>query len=394
MRRIEQAVLIGLVLGTFIAGMPGPAKGANQAAPSKANKAKTQKATKGAQAGPSHARQGGDPVKFSQPTFVDPPKKLLGDSGDGRCPDPTQPCLKDVDDLLFGRTHLLRSDDIAFGYQGAFGLFTSQNSTLTESSDKLFSLNDGTNRYSQPAVVGARLFNSASDVAVTLVEDRKSSLLQWRLDSSTGMVANGTVEIPAYPADDIKRFLAVVAGDFTGDGFDEIIVFPKGLLSHAAIVGTAVDPQDPNKGLKFGPPLPLFQHALPFNITKAVIGGQPRVLVAGPTALASSCASGLSGLQFESYTIDPKTLTLTSAGIFPANIPEGNKACLQFVHLTPGRFSTATHDQLLVVYGMEGGNVKVIPFDFDAQGNAVPKPIYDTGYGTGGGRVFHSRWAV
>ncbi|BFU93026.1 MAG: hypothetical protein NTAFB01_42130 [Nitrospira sp.] len=385
MRRIEQAVLIGLVLGTLIAGVPGPAKGANQAAPVKA---KTQKATKGAQAGPSHARPGRDPVTFSQPTFVDPPKKLLGDSGDGRCPDQTQPCLKDVDDLLFGRTHLLRSDDIVFGYQGAFGLFTSQNSTLTESSDKLFSLNDGTNRYSQPAVVGARLFNSASDVAVTLMYDRNEAFLQWRLDSSTATVGTGTVGIPGYPADDITRFLAVVAGDFTGDGFDEIVVFPKGLLSIAAIVGTAVDPQDGKKGVIFGPRYDLEKHVLPFSITKAVIGGQPRVLVAGPTAFASSCASGLSGLQFESYTIDPKTLTLTSVGIFPANIPEGNKACLQFVHLTPGRFSTATHDQLLVAYGMEGGNVKVIPFDFDAQGNAVPKPIYDTGYGTGGGASF------
>ena len=73
-----------------------------------------------------------DPVKFSKPTFVDPPKTLQGDSGDGRCPDPTQPCLKDVDDILFGRTHILRSDDVVFGYQGAYGLFPSANSTLQQ----------------------------------------------------------------------------------------------------------------------------------------------------------------------------------------------------------------------------------------------------------------------
>src|SRR5262249_62394414 len=39
------------------------------------------------------ASAAGDPVKFSKPTFVDPPKVLQGDSGDGRCPDPTHPCL-------------------------------------------------------------------------------------------------------------------------------------------------------------------------------------------------------------------------------------------------------------------------------------------------------------
>ena len=86
------------------------------------------------------------------------------------------------------------------------------------------------NRYSQPAVVGARLFNTASDVAVTLVLDRNSSLLQWRLDSSTATVASGTVAMPGLPSDTTRAYLSVVAGDFTGDGFDEIVVFLKGVV--------------------------------------------------------------------------------------------------------------------------------------------------------------------
>ena len=41
--------------------------------------------------------------------------------GNPRCPDPSQPCLQNVDDLLFGRTHILRSDDFVFGFQGGRG---------------------------------------------------------------------------------------------------------------------------------------------------------------------------------------------------------------------------------------------------------------------------------
>ena len=194
-------------------------------------------------------RQGRDPVKFSQPTFVDPPKRLTGDSGDGRCPDSSEVCFKNVDDLLFGRTHLLRSDDLVLGYQGAFGLFPSQNSTLTES--KLFSLNDGSNNY--PAVVGARLFNTGSDVAVTLVKGQDNISMQWRLDSNAGMVASGTVALPPSSG----PFLSAFAGDFTGDGFDEIVVFNIDVVQ-SAIVGTAVNPQNPSQGLKFGPALRTF----------------------------------------------------------------------------------------------------------------------------------------
>ena len=85
----------------------------------------------------------------------------------------------------------------------------------------------------------------------------------------------------------------------------------------------------------------------------------------------AGCPTGYAGLGFESYPIDPQSLALVSAGTFAANIPEGNTACLHTVDMTAGRFTTDLHDQLLVTYGMEGGNVKVLPFDFNDQGIAV-----------------------
>jgi hypothetical protein len=313
------------------------------------------------------------------------------------------PDFSNVSDILNGRRHLLRTDDLVFGYQGAFGLFPTQDSAIVSGDVNLQVLNDGSDRYSQPAVVGARLFNIASDVAVTLVEDRNNDLLQWRLDTSSATVASGTVGLPVNLPDPAS-FLSVVAGDFTGDGLDEVVVFLTAVGANgSAIVGTAVDPQDPSKGLRFGPVEQFFglpfsgsgnlfngnNHLEPLEVTTAAVLGQPRVFVAGPTDyLADNCPTRHSGLSFESYTIDPQSLALSSAGTFSADLPEGNDSCLHFVDITAGRFSTPTHDQLLVAYGVEGGNVKVLPFDINAQGIAVQQQIYDSGYGVGGGQFF------
>jgi len=281
----------------------------------------------------------------------------------------------------------LRSDDVVFGYQGAYGLFPSQNSALPQANVVLRSLNDGSGRFSQPAVVGARMFNTAYDVAVTLYEDQQNQLLQWRLDNSTGTLASGTFVLPAASSGSSGR-LAVLAGDFTGDGFDEIVVFPKGTESPNAIVATAQDVQHPSSGLRFGPSFPLFGHVLPFNIAKATVLGTPRLLVAGPAGSNSGCSSGFTGLQLESYTIDPQSLALTSIGTFAPNIPEGQSACLHGVDVAAGRFNTTQHDQLLVGYGMQGGNVKVVPFDFNTQGSAVQELLFDTGLPVDGGGFF------
>ena len=279
-----------------------------------------------------------DPVKFSKPAFVDPPKVLLGDSGDGRCPvtNPPQKCLQGVDDVLFGRTHLLRTDDIVFGYQGAYALFPSSNSTLPRSSATIRALNDTSGRYSWPAVVGARMFNTGFDVAVTLVEDQQSQLLQWRLDNdvsagTTSPLASGTISLPASQSTTSSR-LAVIAGDFTGDGLDEIVVFPKGAGGiSAAIVATAVNIQEPTQGLRFGPQFPLFTNdprfnvGVPFSITRAIVpkavpngdrfdligSGTPQVFAAVGEA-GSDCPTGIFGLSsVESYSIDPQSLALT-----------------------------------------------------------------------------------
>jgi hypothetical protein len=313
-------------------------------------------------------------------------------------PAPAQadPDFGDVDDILHGRRHMLRTDDLVVGYRLGRSLLLTQESTITNANAR--TLADGTNKFTWPTVVGARMFDMPSDVAVTLVEDNDFNILRWSLSrfptSSTGdTIASGTVRLGGTIAGaDPNTVLSVAVADLTDDGFDDVVVFlakrlPGGTIVHA-IVGTAADPEDPSKGLKFGPELELPELSIPpLAITTALVAGKPRVFVAGPANhFDSRCPSRYSGLGFESYAVDPNTLALTSQGKFFATLPDRQPACLHFADIATGQF-TALRDQLVVTYGVEGGTVNVIPFDITAQGLAVQHSVFDTGAPTGIGQA-------
>ena len=193
------------------------------------------------------------PSRFRQLTSVVALLIALGLSSVNPAPAQAQtPDFSNVDDILNGTRQLLRSDDLVLGFQGGRGLFLTQNSAIPPADFNLQTLNNGSDQFSQPAVVGARMFNTASDVAVTLVYDRDNVRLHWQLDSFASTVASSSVPLSVAGFVQPESELRVVAGDFTGDGFDEIVVFLKA-FGPAAFVGTAVDTQNPSQGLKFGP---------------------------------------------------------------------------------------------------------------------------------------------
>ena len=313
-------------------------------------------------------------------------------------PTSADPDYTQVNDILGGRQHLLRTDDLVIAYtaggpKGALQLYS--NSQITSASSTILVPDPG-NTLSDPVVTAARMFNTPYDVAVTLVYHRPQQQLLWRLDTSAGTVASDTVFLTASLPDP-NSFLSVVAGDFTGDGLDEFVVFLTAVGANgSAIVATAMDPNDPSKGLNFGPRLQFFgppstqlpNHLEPLKVTTATVLGQPRVVVAGPTDYLAQCPTRHSGLSFESYWIDPQSLALTSAGTWSANLPEGNNSCLYFVDITAGRFGNTAHDQLVVAYAVEGGNVKILPFDIAQDGSAVQRTVYDTQQPVGTGRFW------
>ena len=143
MVRMERALLVGLTGCALMIGAAGEATGFRRGGGSQSTR---------------------DPVEFQRPVFVDPPDVLLGSSGDGRCPTdpPNQPCLKDIDDVLFGKTFLQRTDDLVFSYVGGYGSATSSDSALTLGPRKTVSTS------TVPLVLGARLFELPQDYTVVL----------------------------------------------------------------------------------------------------------------------------------------------------------------------------------------------------------------------------------
>lgn len=342
-----------------------------------------------------------DPVQLYPPSFVVPPPTLLGDAGDGRCPTPTEKCYQDVDDPLYGQTHLMREDDVVFAFRNGYALLSSESSTLTGPGSQQFTLNDGSVRYSAPAVVGARMFDTPSDVAVTAVSDSQQGVINWRLDglwdvqhgANPALTLSGTVSgFPFFPplVDNLVDGLLIVATDMTGDGFDEIVIFPgttSGVVG--AVVGSAVNTADPSQGLRFGPVFDLFDVSATFSsfaMAAASVQGQPRILVAGTISNSTGCiANAAAGLALNSYSVDKNTLALSVQGSFAPTLPGSDNQCLQSIDITRGRFSTPLRDQLLVSYAREGGTVKLLPIDVNDQGAMVQQPVYDSGVIIGGG---------
>ena len=67
---------------------------------------------------------------------------------------------------------------------------------------------------------------------------------------------------------------------------------------------------------------------------------------------------------------------------FHAEPPEGRERILATASLAVGRFGNTTHDQLAVVYAVPRGTAKIVTIDFDSDGNAIQKAVFDTGVAT------------
>jgi hypothetical protein len=296
---------------------------------------------------------GGDPEAWAQAAGPDPCRA-------------GQPCFTDVTDILNGRRHLLRKDDLAVAYQvGPLGdesvslasRLLTDTSTITSNTPSSFGTN-GNN--SNPVVIGGRLFDTPDDVAVSAV---LAAGLQWFIDGATGGIAEGAL----VHATGDPRLLAAAA-DFTGDGYDDLIFFAAadfsfGALGPAVVVATAVDPADPSQGLRFGGWFN-FQHSVaghanPLAIATGTIAGKLRVFTLGHTKDDDSFRCNfLNDLVIERYIVDPQSLAVTSEGmLFPLTIPEGDAACGQFAAMAVGRFGATLHDQLAVAYAVQGGGL-------------------------------------
>ncbi len=119
--------------------------------------------------------------------------------------------------------------------------------------------------YVAPELIATgRLFNTNVDVGVTftLSDNGNSGTFPHLETTLLTKTAGSTLILPQAAVQTIPmaalRPLAVVVADFTGDGFDDV-AFLAGTSDapNHIIIGTAVDINDPRRGLRFGPDVPV-----------------------------------------------------------------------------------------------------------------------------------------
>src|SRR5262249_26720453 len=129
-----------------------------------------------------------------------------------------------------------------------------------------------------------------------------------------------------------KFQLFSTAADFTGDGYDDVVLVGSTLNTEhiipSAIVLSAVDPNVPSKGIRAGnPPAFDFPGVFPLSVAAGDFTGQGRPVIA-ILGIPEVSFPGLFGLGIQFYSVDPVSLEIgiPTNGLgkpFTLNLPEG-----------------------------------------------------------------------
>ena len=222
------------------------------------------------------------------------------------------------------------------------------------------------------------MFELPYDVAVSGVDDARTGQFHW---SICGRRAHFSGMTPITVAANNRSVVSATA-DFTGDGYADIIFFLTAddkVTDTTAVVATATDTADPSKELKFENAFTfrggVDHHISPYAIATGTIAGTLRVLGLGPERIFYDyrCRDTLA---VESYSVDPHSLAISSAGTFSLTLPRD--ACVTSASIAAGRFGTTAHDQVAVAFSLND-EVKIIPIAFDDGGTPSQKAVFDTG---------------
>ena len=296
--------------------------------------------------------------------------------------DAKAPCFSNNSDILDGRTALLQDDDLVYNgvlrsvspngvTTGGWDLSTSNSKIAAAGTTEVG--NNVNSPSSNILALSGRMFNQATPHVVTAVG--VSSAGPSAFMDSSGYAP--TPPIPAMPALDGAFQLYGAAGDFLGNGVDQMVVVavhldpPVQKLIFQAIV--AQNPNDYSSGFYTGPASSGINNASSvYAVSSGVFtdrqDGQPKPLA--QIAVLSGDPSSGSGLRLSLYGLT-SNLGFTTGKSIPLVLPEGN-INLQSLAIVSGRFAGNGHDQLVIAYaGPVGDNVKLLSVDFDANGKPI-----------------------
>lgn len=162
------------------------------------------------------------------------------------CDSTPNPCYTNVDDILGGKRHLLRDDDLFFltSSNGAFQnqvLLTKNQQPQSPVASPVVTTSCGI----APNTRSGRFFNAAHDVIITLAaatsQCTATQNVAWYVTDRVTPANSSVTPFKALGA----SFQTVIA-DFNKDGLDDVIL----LNDQWAVIHSAADRADPSKGLK------------------------------------------------------------------------------------------------------------------------------------------------
>lgn len=294
------------------------------------------------------------------------------------------PCFTNNSDILDGRTALLQDDDLVFNgvlffhtgngtiYSGVGGwdISTANSQISNAASSQVSSAGFDS---SNPLALSGRMFNQPAPQVVSAIGVSNGAQSAF-LDGSDYA---STPEIPAMPALDGASQIYGAAGDFLGNGVNQMVVValhldpPVQKLIFQAIF--AQDPNDYSRGFYTGPASSGVNNASKvYAVTSGVFtdrhDGQPKPL-AQIAVLSGNPANG-QDLTLSLYGVT-SNLGFTTGKSINLVLPEGN-VNLQSLAMVSGRFAGNGHDQLAIAYaGPVGDTVRLLAVDFDENGNPV-----------------------
>ncbi len=304
-------------------------------------------------------------VRFETAQKVSEPRVLTGDPTSGRCADTSQPCFDGKSDFLNGQRTLLGNDDLVVysvntdGWSGSYRVAKTTDSKFPEApyTDR-FHFNEPTQMV---GLTGARLFNSSTDSQVVYTCNSLVACSIWIRDTNQHLAIN------AFPVDTYHSYVKSAVADFTGDGFDDIVVM--GSLGDIAVM-SAPDGNDRSKPVVFGP-------AIQRPGVAITVGN---FFGTGPV-IAVLERSGVGRVDLYFYAVDRVTLALSRLDGQTYHF-DGNFT-LQDMSMVAGHFSKPDTDQLVIAMPSA---YQVDLYTFDAIGKQLNPPRKTAAYATSAAR--------
>jgi hypothetical protein len=288
------------------------------------------------------------------------------------------PDFSNVSDMLGGRRHLLRIDDVVVvkveqGVAATLVLPTSNSRVSTTQFAGSFAVSNPNPAFSSAVSQGediaphalGRLANLPRDILVSLLLGQDGRWHFFATDHQTNAGATAIVPTSIQPASQGQSGQAVVLADFDTDGFVEALIAYLGQNAQGQLQGgmrivKPVDVNDLTQGVTFGPEWTSTDLGLPFSTLKTgdVNGdGFPEILSFNGTTLSVS-------------TVDPKTFKLTLA----TTVSLPNNGFVFPFNLIAGRFRDTLFDDVVLAGQLHGdpNGVRVYAISGDLNLNLKP----------------------